>query len=73
MRSTNDIIRSLAVCAGEDCQGCYYDFRAVGGRPCIDEMLDDARDALTKMQDRCTRYAEEIMVLREQLKEVQRD
>lgn len=72
MKNTNDVIRSLGACTGEDCQGCCYDFRAAGGRPCVDEMLDDARDALTRMQDRCARYAEEIMVLRERLEGAQK-
>jgi hypothetical protein len=33
----------------------------------------DAHAALTEMQDRCARYAEEIMVLRQQLEEVRHD
>lgn len=40
---------------------------------CITYLLLAARAALTEMQDRCARYAEEIMVLRQQLEEVRHD
>lgn len=68
MRSTNDIIRSLAVCAGPGCQGCSHDLDAPDVN-CIKQLTAEAHAALAAMQDRCARYAEEIMVLREQLKE----
>lgn len=70
MRNTNDIIRGLDRCArpGETCVGCAYD--GANGPECTMRLLDDAHQALTDMQDRCARYAEEIMVLRETLKKV---
>lgn len=71
MRNTNDIIRDLGRCArlGETCVGCAYDAWH-GPVPCTMRLLADAHQALTDMQDRCARYAEEIMALREALKKV---
>ena len=71
MRSTNDIIRSLDTCVGEGCRGCCYDFPKSKGVSCVNEMIKDACAALAAAQDRCARYAEEIMVLRERLKEAE--
>lgn len=68
MISTNDIIRSLAVCAGPGCQGCCH--LGDPSESCIKQLAAEAHAALTEMQDRCARYAEEIMVLREMLKKV---
>lgn len=73
MRDTNEIIRALAICAGLGCQGCCYEFCRDDGYRCLDELRVDAHAALTEMQDRCARYAEEIMVLRQQLEEVRHD
>lgn len=73
MRNTNEIIQSLAACAGPDCRGCCYDFCALMSGRCMDRLMSDAHAALTAMQDRCARYAEEIMVLRQQLEEVRHD
>ncbi len=68
MRNTNESIEDLGVCADAGgCGGCG--FRVDMGGRCITYLLLAARAALTEMQDRCARYAEEIMVLREQLKE----
>lgn len=66
MRNTNDIIRDLGRCArlGETCVGCAYDAWH-GPVPCTMRLLADAHQALTDMQDRCARYAEEIMALRQ--------
>lgn len=63
MSSTNDIIRSLAVCAGPGCQGCCH--LGYPAESCIKQLVAEAHAALTAAQDRCARYAEEIMVLRE--------
>lgn len=72
VRSTNDVIQSLGVCAGEGgCGGCGL--RDDLGERCITELMLEAHAALTAMQDRCARYAEEIMVLRQQLEEVRHD
>lgn len=68
MRNTNEIIEDLGVCADAGgCGGCG--FRVDMGGRCITYLLLAARAALTEMQDRCARYAEEIMMLRERLKE----
>ena len=68
MKNTNEIIRALAICAGPDHQGCFYEFYRARGR-CIAGLMVDTHAALVEMQDRCARYAEAIMVLRQQLKE----
>ena len=73
MKNTNQIIQSLSACAGPDCQGCRYEFCRADGARCLDGLMVDAHAALTAMQDRCARYAEEIMVLRQQLEEVRHD
>ena len=70
MRSTNDIIRSLAVCAGPGCQGCSH-YLDVPDVSCIKRLTAEAHAALATAQDRCARYAEEIMALRERLKEAE--
>lgn len=66
MRNTNDIIHDLSVCTcEEDCQGCsHLDDMDLG---CTRILMAEACSALTRMQDRCARYAEEIMALRERL------
>lgn len=71
MRNTNDIIHSLAACAdlAANCRSCGY----ASERRCSMRLLRDAHAALTAMQARCARYAEEIMVLRQQLEEVRHD
>lgn len=69
MRNTNDIIRDLDRCVEGSCQGCAYEEHSTGGE-CWILLQGDARYALTDMQDRCARYAEEIMMLRETLKKV---
>ena len=72
MRNTNEIIEDPGVRANAGgCGGCG--FRVDMGGRCITYLLMAARAALTEMQDRCARYAEEIMVLREQLKKVRHD
>lgn len=74
MRNTNDIIRDLDRCArpGETCVGCAYDtWRGPG--TCTMRLLADAHQALTDMQDRCARYAEEIMALQETLRQEERN
>lgn len=73
MKNTNEIIQSLAVCAGPGCQGCSHDYWDAPAENCIKQLTADAHAALTAMQDRCARYAEEIMVLRQQLEEVRHD
>lgn len=72
MRNTNEIIKELGDWASEDgCGGCG--FKADVGVMCVTDLLLEAQAALAAAQDRCARYAEEIMVLRQQLEEVQHD
>lgn len=69
MRNTNDIIRNMRECAAQDCPGCAT---CVHGGPwgdCVFYLMAEACQALADMQDRCARYAEEVMMLRERLKE----
>ncbi len=73
MKNTNEIIQSLAVCDGPGCQGCCYEIHRADGGRCLAGLLPDAHAALAAAQDRCARYAEEIMVLRERLDEVRHD
>lgn len=68
MRNTNDIIRDLDRCAEGSCQGCAYEADSPFGA-CWILLQGDAQYALTDMQDRCARYAEEIMALRETLRQ----
>lgn len=71
MRTTNDIIQGLAACAdlAANCRSCGY----ASEHRCSMRLLRDAHAALAAAQDRCARYAEEIMVLRQQLEEVRHD
>ena len=68
MRNTNDIILILKRCLEGSCRGCAHE--AVSYGECELLMLSEACQALEDMQDRCARYAEEIMALRETLKKV---
>ena len=69
MRNTNETIEDLGGCADAGgCGGCG--FRVDMGGRCITYLLLAARAALTEMQERSARNAEEIMVLRQQLEEV---
>ena len=71
MKNTNEIIRCLTACAdlAANCRVCGY----AGERRCQMRLLRDGHAALAAAQDRCARYAEEIMVLRQQLEEVRHD
>lgn len=65
--NTSEIIGTLKHCVDPhfSCEECVHEAQCEDGR--LDLMLDAYR-ALTDMQDRCARYAEEIMALREALK-----
>lgn len=74
MRSTSEIIRDLRQCTGTGCEACSYHDAVLtvilpGCRSCMDSLKSEACRALEDMQARCARYAEEIMMLRERLKE----
>lgn len=74
MRSSSEIIRDLRQCLGTGCGDCSYRDAVLaatlpGCGNCMDALASEACQALEDMQARCARYAEEIMMLREQLKE----
>lgn len=78
MRSSSEIIRDLRQCLGTGCGDCSYRDAVLaatfpGCESCMDALASEACQALADMQDRCARYAEEIMVLRQQLEEVRHD
>ena len=67
-----EIVRSLRWCStgtDEGCGGCTFepehDEDAV---TCVDGLCSAAADLIDQLTDRCARYAEEIMELKEQLK-----
>lgn len=78
MRSISEIIRDLRQCIGMGCEDCSYrDAMLAEALPfcgnCMDALESEACQALEDMQARCARYAEEIMMLREQLKEARHE
>lgn len=79
MRSSSEIIRDLRQCLGTGCGGCSYRDAVLAatlpgcGNSCMDALDADACRALEDMQARCARYAEEIMMMREQLKEARHE
>lgn len=67
-----EIVRSLRICSRallEGCGGCIlepeHDEDAVF---CVDGQCGAAADLVDELTDRCARYAEEIMELKEQLR-----
>ena len=64
-----EIVRSLRICSRallEGCGGCV--FGTTGHAACSDTLYTVAADLIDELTDRCARYAEEIMELKEQLK-----
>lgn len=70
--NTSEIIGTLKHCVDPHfpCEACVYEAQCEDGQ--LDLMLD-AYQALADMQDRCARYAEEIMMLQERLKEARHE
>ena len=68
MRNSSEIILLLKRCLEGSCQGCAHESMSAYGE-CEILLMDEARQALADMQARCARYAEEIMMLQERLKE----
>lgn len=69
---TEEIVRSLRWCGTgteEGCNDCAFepqcDEDAVG---CVGDLCDTAADKIEELVARCARYAEEIAVLREEVK-----
>lgn len=61
----NSLLADLAHCSGgNSCELCNHCDN--GNFMCIDNLAADAADVLQEYVDRCKRYADEIMMLREQ-------
>ena len=63
-----EIVRSLRICEKallEGCGGCIFETTGYG--VCSDTLYSTAADLIDELTDRCARYAEEIMELKEQL------
>lgn len=69
-----EIVRSLRCCASDSCDGCPHsvqyslDNEYRYDSECIRKMAGAAADLIDELTDRCARYAEEIMELKEQLR-----
>lgn len=64
-----EIVRSLRICSRallEGCGGCV--FETTGHAACNDTLYTVAADLIDELTDRCARYAEEIMELRQRLR-----
>lgn len=68
MRSSSEIIRNLRMCVGPDHNACDTCVHLDPCGDCADLLMQEACQALEGMSARCARYAEEIMVLQEQLR-----
>lgn len=61
----NSLLADLAHCSGDhSCELCNHCDN--GNCMCIDNLAADAADVLQEYVDRCKRYADEIMTLREE-------
>lgn len=58
----NEMIADLGRCADGPCTGCLYENEDAG---CADQLKREAAQMLQEYVDRCARYADEIMALRE--------
>ena len=58
----NEIIADLDRCAGGSCTRCLYENEEAG---CADQLKREGAQLLQEYVDRCKRYADEIMALRE--------
>lgn len=64
----NSLLADLAHCSGDhSCELCNHCDN--GNFMCIDNLAADAADVLQEYVDRCKRYADEIMMLRERIKQ----
>lgn len=59
----DEIISDLERCADGACTGCLYENEEAG---CADQLKREGARLLKEYVDRCKRYADEIMALREQ-------
>lgn len=58
----NEMIADLGRCADGHCTGCLYENEDAG---CADQLKREAAQMLQEYVDRCARYADGIMALRE--------
>ncbi len=66
-----EIVRSLRICSTaimEGCGGCIFETTKTPEGECSDDLYGIAADLIEELTDRCARYAEEIMELKEQLR-----
>ena len=71
---TEELVAALRQCGsvGAGCDGCPFENSgAIDEDWCGDALVLAAGDRLEEYVDRCKRYADEIMVLREQLNKVE--
>lgn len=64
---TEELVAGLRQCIGGGCEGCPFENgSATDEEWCVSALVRAAADRLEEYVDRCARYVEEIMVLREQ-------
>lgn len=67
MKKTEELVAGLRQCISGGCEGCPFDNgSATDEEWCVFALVRDAADRLEEYVDRCARFSEEIMVLREQ-------
>lgn len=64
---TEELVAGLRQCIGGGCEGCPFENgSATDEEWCVSALVRAAADRLEEYVDRCARFSEEIMVLREQ-------
>lgn len=67
--NTEDIKKALAVCAGDDCEGCrYYEFHN-----CYDKLKLDARDLIIKREQKIKQLKTECTLLDDELRNARQE
>lgn len=67
--NTEDIKKALAVCAGDNCEGCrYYEFHN-----CHDKLILDARDLIIKREQKIKQLKTECTLLDDELRNARQE
>lgn len=67
--NTEDIKKALAVCAGDNCEGCrYYEFHN-----CYDKLKLDARDLIIKREQKIKQLKTECTLLDDELRNARQE
>lgn len=67
--NTEDIKKALAVCAGDNCEGCrYYEFHN-----CYDKLKLDARDLIIKQEKEIKQLKTECTLLDDELRNARQE